>query len=190
MAAVPTYNDNELYESFKSGDLKAFRALYEKYWKPLFNFSFNILKEEQDAEDIVQEVFSMLWEKRLDIEVHNLQAFLMTACKHRILKQIDRSKVKGRYLESLSSHLQQANQEHLLIDKEYNMLFNQEVDKLPRKMKQIYLLRSNEELSYLEIAEKLSIGENTVRKQLHNARTILKAKLSALLSILIVYLNF
>lgn len=139
-----------------------------------------MLGNAEDAQDIVQEVFVSLWTKGAGIQLHtSLAGYLFTAVRNRVLNLIEQSKTYQHHLDSLAAYLSEnaapaadAVDEELLFK-----LFEAEIDNLPRKMKEVFELRRQGELSYSEIADKLSLSDHTVKKQISNAIKILRDRL-------------
>ncbi|WP_257666339.1 RNA polymerase sigma factor [Parapedobacter tibetensis] len=177
-------NDKELLDLCKSGDRSAFKFIYDKYWLTLYSFSLRLVCDEQESEDIIQDVFIILWKKNLESEILNLSAFLYKCTRNRILKYFEKSKSRTNYIDSFSSFLETATPslDLEILANELERAFEKEKSLLPEKMREIYTLRE-QEYSYKEISDLLSISENTVRKQLNNARRTLKAKLSSFFTI-------
>jgi len=125
----------------------------------------------------------MLWSKGPELFVNtSLPAFLYSAVRNKIFDLIDRNKVRGNYLASLEAYIDhgELTTDNLIREKELNERIEQEVALLPEKMRQVFELSRKSHLSYKEIAEKMDITDNTVKKQMNNALKILRMKLGIL----------
>ncbi|SEM54594.1 RNA polymerase sigma-70 factor, ECF subfamily [bacterium A37T11] len=184
MATYHTFSDEQLLYLLSQGNEAAFSAIYNRYWSILLRHALRMLHNDEDeAQDILQDTFSMLWDRREMLEVHGkLSAFLYGTLRNRILNSLDHQKVRANYQASLGAFEASGPlmPDQALRDKELARLIEEEIQHLPSKMREIFELRSKEELSYREISEKLNVTEHTVRKQVSNALRILRDKLNKL----------
>ena len=159
----------------------AFRELYDRYWEQLYKKAMNRLGNDADAQDAVQEVFISCWRNRKTIEVkETLSPYLYTALKYCIIKKIYRQTKKGITVPLSTEALAQTelSTEEFLQYKELQHLIEDEVNKLPEKMQQIYRLSRTENLPISTIAENLQISEQTVKNTLTSALKRLREGLS------------
>lgn len=173
-------NEIHLIRAFKSGDEKAFEQLFERHHKKLYGFLFKLLNSKQDAEEIVQDTFIKIWERRKDfIEGYAFESFLFKIAKNAFLN-LNRKKVNRRIVESdlaLFNEKTSSNTEEYVVFHETNEIINTIIDGLPPRRKEIFILRRIEGLSRKEIAEKLKISVITVDSQLLKANKHLKDEL-------------
>jgi RNA polymerase sigma-70 factor (ECF subfamily) len=163
------YNDRQLLSLLQSSDERAFTELYNRYWEILFAISYNYCKHKETAEEIVQEVFMRLWDKRSAVNINDIGAYLATAVKFSIFKHITREK---RRQELLAQYL--APQDAIDEEAEINARFLQEyvngvIEKLPEQCRIVYKLRREEDLSIREIAEQLHLSPKTATNHLTKA---------------------
>ncbi len=180
MTILETLPDHELVDLLKSGEHAAFVKIYERYWTVLYLHARKILRNEAEAEDVVQEIFSSLWLKRENICLKStLSSYLYSSVRYRIFNQIEHKKVISDYLKSLQQFIREGElvTDELYREKELADLIEKEIQALPSKMRQIFELSRKQYLSYKEIAEQLEISEHTVKSQVSNALRILKLKL-------------
>lgn len=183
MAIYNTLSDQELTDLLKSGDEGAYTAIYNRYWKLIYVHVFKMLKNEDDAKDIVQEVFGNLWIKAGAIKNNNnISGLLYTAARNRVFDLIERNKVRYDYLGEIAHFVTEAESVQMETIDEQRILeiLQREIEKLPPKMREIFELSRKENLSHKEIAGKLNISEQTVKKQVHNALKVIKPKLNDL----------
>lgn len=185
MEQYTSYRDEDLCILLKSKDYGAYAEIYERYWYHLLPYAIRTLKDSAAAEDVVQDVFVSLWSKADSLEIKKLSTFLYTATRNRILLSFEKSKVRQKYLDSLSNYIEEENEipDRKVLEKELEERIAKAIDLLPTKMKEIFILRQDA-LSYKDISQKLGTSEDNVRKQLNNARNILRNKLTSLLFIL------
>jgi RNA polymerase sigma-70 factor (ECF subfamily) len=173
-------HDKILLERIIRGDALAFDALYERYFNKVYAFSLSYLKNKEDAEGAVQEVFIILWRKREKLnEIKKLDAWLFTLTFNQVRKTFRSRSIERRNME-LYSFLAEMNDESVYSTLEFNdMLENARslINTLTPRQKNVLLLRSKEGLTSSEIAKKLGINKRTVENHLTSARSSLMALL-------------
>jgi len=193
MGTYSTLSDNELIQLLKESDHAAYTEIYHRYFYLLYVHAYKKLRDENQAKDIVQDVFATLWFKReSDLQLTNLAGYLYTAVRNRIFDLFAHEQVKSKYIESLNSYLTNHNSvstDYRIRENQLKAYIEKEIQALPQKMKQIFELSRKEQFSYQEIASKLNTSENNVSKQVNNALRILKTKLGIILYLL-VFLRF
>jgi RNA polymerase sigma-70 factor, ECF subfamily len=185
--------ENYLVLELKKGSIQAFDALFRNYANRLFLFAKGLLKSDADAEEIVQEVFVRIWEKRLELnEYKNFKSFVFTIAYHCIISQI---RAKARTMEHLHHYMALIGQENTETNSENEFTQLEEIarktiDKLPQKRREIYIMSRIEGLTNQEIADRLNISKNTVENQITQATKFMKEQLSGqtLMGILFFYL--
>ena len=185
MSRLLCIDDEEVLHSFQQGDRAAYEIIYDKYWSILYRHARKMLQNDDEAKDVVQEVFLMLWTKAQHGAIHSpLAAFLYTATRNRILDQIKHAKVEAKYLASLKDEMENHIQppDALVRQRDLAMQIESEITALPARMREIFELSRKEYRTHKEISEYLSISDKTVKKQISNALQILRAKLGPLLS--------
>lgn len=188
MALYSNYSDDDLVDLLQQGDISALTAIHSRYYGALYQHAYKRFPDEDTVKDILQELFIHLWDQRISIDVkYGLQAYLYTAVRNKILNVFKHEKVKSRYIASLINFEETCKStadENLRIN-ELIALVNAEVSALPPKMRLIFELSRDSNLSHNEIAKKLQISPLTVRKQVNNSLKILRAKLAAHLFLLL-----
>jgi RNA polymerase sigma-70 factor (family 1) len=181
---LESYNDltdSQLAGLLKLGDTAAYAEIYDRYWVVLYRYTRKILLNEDEAEDVVQDIFVMLWSKSLDLDIRvSLSSFLYASVRNRILKHFERSKVRNNYLNSLEKFIDEGKciTDHLVREHELATRIEAELAQLPAKMREVFELSRKAHLSYKEISEKLEISELTVKKQVSNATKVLRIRLA------------
>ncbi|NLR59136.1 RNA polymerase sigma-70 factor [Chitinophaga polysaccharea] len=170
-----------LYRIQFHDDQLAFKALYQQQVFRLYQFAFAFVKQRQPAEEIVNDVFVKLWEKRHQLDkIGQIRVYLYVAVKNAALNQLRRSSIFTETdLDSL--HVQhfrlEADTEQLLLTHELQQAIASAVEQLPPKCKMIFKLVKQDELSYKEVAGILGISPKTVDAQLAIAVKKLAARL-------------
>jgi len=180
MADIPDKNERILVTKLRNNDVEAFDFLYHQYSDKLYCFSFSLLKNEEDAREIVQETFFRIWEKRNKIDSSkSFKSFLFSVSYHLIIDQL-RVRLKDQeFRKSLEKYFnKRANFQENRLD--YNTLeteINKAVDELPEKRKQIYRLSREQGFSHKEIAGQLGVKPKTVENQINLALNHIKTRL-------------
>jgi len=162
--------EEKIYVSLmKAGNSFAFERMYFKYSKKLYNFAFNILKNKEDAEGLVQNVFMKIWETRSEINTElSFGGYIFRIAKNMLLNQLKKKINEKVYLDYL---LTSPEDTILPVDQEINFLelsleIERLINDLPEKRREIFLLSRKEGLTYREISERLNISVNTVNTQI------------------------
>jgi len=188
-------DDKLIIKNLKDGDVLSFDNIFKKYNKKVYYFALSYLKNKEEAEDVVQEVFMNLWKYRDQINeyyVFSKYLFKITyneTCK-KFRKQASDKKHLGEVLQNFTLEDNSTN-----LDIEYNNLLetaNLVIEKLPPRQKNIFLLNIKEQLTNEQIAQQLNISKKTVENYLAKAKTSLKKSLSdgRILPILFFWLFF
>lgn len=163
----------------KSDNEEALSKIYKKYWKVLFLSAYNILHDQQICEDIIQEVFINLWNKRTRIEVKkSLKVYLIACARYEVFRQIRHSVVKEDVFENLQERLHASSEYGNLEHKELLCKINTIVEVLPEKCRIVYKMSREEQLSHKEIALQLRISTKTVENHLNKALRQLRSALA------------
>lgn len=187
MVNYPQHNDQALITLLKEGDEPAFAELHNRYKAVLFIHACRMLGSEDEAKDVVQELFTTLWTRRSDIPaISCLGSYLYSAVRNKVLDCIARKKTEEKYMRSLALFMEEGENitEKEMREKELARLIEREISLLPERMREIFELSRYENRSYKEIAEALNISDKTVKKQVSNALIILRKKLDVALSII------
>ena len=172
---TPTFKhiDYLTVKNLKEGDVKAFDELYNKYSQRLYNFSVKYLKSTAEAEEVVQEVFLYIWDKKEGLKPDNsFNAYIFTIAYNIIKKSFIKKSRENAFKDDLIyTLLQEENNLDKIIDYKF-MLEKVEtiIDNLPLRRKEIFIKRKYYGLSVKQIAEELELSPNTVENQLASAQ--------------------
>ena len=158
-------SDLELTAQLRDGSRIAFNQIYYRHSAYLYQFAFNIIKDEDECTDAIQDVFIWLWSNREKIHVTSLKGYLCAAVKYKLTRVIQNSK---RRTEILASRPEAENSfiDDTLEIRELQTAISDFIETLPPKAKRIFELSRKEYLSNKEIAEKLGISTKTVENQM------------------------
>lgn len=191
MADYSAYSDSDLTGLLKSGDRKAFAEIYNRYKFVLHHHAWNKIRNKEEAQDTIQEVFSMIWTKRETINIgSNLSGYLYSCVRNHLLNMIVRKDVQNKYIASVRdfSEAGPVITDHLVRENMLRTLIDKEIAGLPPRMREVFELSRKKYLSHKEIAEMMGTTEQTVKKQMTNALKVLRTKLG--LPIFILYYLF
>lgn len=138
-----------------------------------------MLKEENESEDVVQEVFTKLWQRAPSLQTDiSIGAYLYIATRNAILNFFSKNQVHHAYLLDLGSFLDQAQEitDHRIRERILSKLIEEEIEKLPPRMREVFELKRKKNLSYKEIAGVMNISELTVKTQMNKAISTLRTK--------------
>lgn len=188
MIDFSTYTDQQLVLLLNEESAGAYTEIYNRYKVLLYQHAYKKLHSQEETDDIIHELFATLWMKRTTLKVNeSLSGYLYTSVRNRILDFISSQKVRANYVTHLQSFIEKNE-----IVTDYNVrvslfkqVIDQEIARLPQKMRDIFEMSRRDQLSNQEIAEKLGLSEKTVKNQINNSLKILRKRLGVL-----IYLNF
>lgn len=174
--------DLELFERIKRDDLKAYEAVFRQYYQQLYRFAYNYLRDQVPSEEMAQEVFLYIWEKRGQIEIKTtLKTYLYSAIKNKCLNYIKYELPRKNELEESHLAMMMVNQPEREEDSErMRRHIDAAVNELPTKCRHIFMLSRNAGLTYEEIAEELELSVKTVENQMSIALKKLRESLKPL----------
>jgi RNA polymerase sigma-70 factor (ECF subfamily) len=182
--------------NYTSIDKNNFEEIYLYYFPRLLRFAREYVISQEDAENIIQDVFLLLWEKRDDLQIHiSLTSFLFTLIKNRCIDHLRRKtnveqgkkQLQENYFLELKMKLYslEALNQSIISDENIEKIITNAIDSLPPKCREIFLLNKMEGKKYREIAEDLNISVNTVENQMSIALRKLREKLKNYLPVFI-----
>lgn len=182
MLKITEYTDTALVALLTKGDQLAYAELFHRYKEILYRHAYNILGDMDDAQDIIQEVFIILWQKRDTLMIKGtLSAYLYKAVRNRVFNHLSHQNVVAKYSQSITSFFKEGRctTDEYIREKELAGIIEREIDSLPPRMREVFILRREAELSYQDIAEKLNISDKTAKLQVAKAVKILRTKIKS-----------
>ncbi|EDM35461.1 RNA polymerase sigma factor (possible RNA polymerase sigma-24 factor) [Pedobacter sp. BAL39] len=175
------YTDAGLLEGLRTDQPGAFENLFNKHWQDLYTRAYKRLRDQSEAEDMVQDIFASIWDRRYQLEITgSLQGYLRTSLKYKIIKWAGRDTLHKEALSHLLYRMEEM--EDTILDamaaNDLKKSFEDAVQTFPENMRRIFTLRA-ENYTVAEIAEALGLAEQTVKNNNVEALRRLKVILSA-----------
>lgn len=173
-------NESHLVHELSEGNILAFNTLYHEYSGYLYRFALGYLKSTEEAEELVQEVFTIIWEKRASLKKElSFKAFLFTIAFNIIRKHFRTKGYLTEYFNSLEegSLVEPATSGEASYDSLHHYIVKL-IDQLPQRRKEIIIKSRLEGRSIKEIAEEMNISHKTVENQLTMALKFIRTKLN------------
>ncbi len=173
-------NIQSLIEQLNRGNEQAFDRIYKTYSPRVFAFATSLLKDKDEAEEVVQEVFIKVWNKRGELSVNgSFESFLFTMTKNDVLNRIRKTDYHRVFVEYKKSNPEPDPELNAEIHyRELESVYSKAIDKLSPRKKEIFLLKQKYALSHDEIAQKLGLSAKTVRNQIDAASAEIKQLIS------------
>lgn len=170
-------SEQELLDKLRQNDISAFNYFVESYYTRLFRFALKYVRRPEVAEELVQDVFVAIWNKRHMLEITaSLSAYVHTAIKYqainRLKSELRNPKFETEFPESVPSVLASAEEEVMAHD--LDICITKAIEALPKKCRIIFDLSRNAGLTYKEIATELEISQKTVESQMSIALSRIK----------------
>lgn len=176
MRIAKTHTDQELLEAIRDDDEKAFNELFNRYWGKVHAMAYARVRSKEITEEIVQELFTSLWDKRASNTINHLPSYLFQAVKFKALNFIESRVVQEKYWNYYKAFIPQ-KEDATEIVVEYNDLmgaFEQGMEQLPEKSKKVFRLHRIEGWSVPEIASLLNLSEKAI--QYHLTQSVKKLR--------------
>jgi len=164
-------NESHLLAQIKNADQQAFKQVFDFYVRKVYLFVYGYVKDREDAEDIVQIVFQKIWTNRETININkSFSGFLFTIAYRTVIDHIRQSNTRKktaiiRFLNN-EEPSSDATADFLLTHHQLESTYQQAINSLTPKRKEIFLLSRHEGLSNREIAEHLQISIKTVENHM------------------------
>ncbi len=185
-------NEKELIELFRRGDEKSFKTLFYIHYESLCAYAYSLLRDKDEAEELVQDLFCNIWEKREQMNIESsVKSYLTRSVKNRAFNKFRHQKVKSDYAKELPDLIQSESGLEKLEVAELEMKLGASLAKLPELSLKIFNMSREESMTYAQIAEKLGISVKTVEAYITKALKQLRADLSEyLVPFLLILLDY
>ena len=188
--------DEMLLKFLIISDELAFQEIYQRYWRQLYYAALSKINNKEVAEDIIQTVFTDLWEKREQHSIKNISAYLGTSVKYQVINYIKSGISKKAHLSNISeSRKTEENKNELaLLVKELNEAIDKAINRLPQKTQTIFRLSRFERHSNKQISRMMDVSEKAVEyhitQSLRALRLYLKSFMLVNLLLVVLFLVF
>jgi len=184
MTSYNSHTDKQLLSLLQNSDEAAFTEIYNRYWDKLFSVAYHRIHDELEAEEIVQDIFVSLWNRREAIQlVHSLNTYLSVAVKYQVITRLAQARRKRKYEEQLRLSADETVETTMnwLNEKELKRQIAQCVTSLPEKCRLVFLMSREQHLSNADIAQELQVAEKTVEGHITKALQVLRTALKLVL---------
>jgi len=174
-----SWTDAALLEALRTDDEGAFGEIYHRYCYRLFTVAYCKLKSREMAEELVQDLFEALWSKRATMQVQQLESYLLSAIRYRIINCIKTQRVKAGYELYCRLYQQGIDQstEKLLAAQDLSTALQAGLDRLPEKSREVFRLSRLENHSVPEISVRLQLSEKAIEYHITKSLKILRTYL-------------
>ncbi|MET7257443.1 RNA polymerase sigma factor [Dyadobacter fermentans] len=180
--------DQQLLEALCAGQEWAFTAVYDEYWYPMYKVAFHKIGQRHVAEEIVQDIFTRLWNERANLRTTTLNYYLFSAVRFEVIDHIRKAGPRSRYAAYYQAFASQ--HEHYTEDEvAYNELLrsiDEGLKPFPAQTREMFKLSRVESWTVAQIAEFMNLSEKTVEYHLGKASKAVREYLSETLLLLLV----
>jgi RNA polymerase sigma-70 factor (family 1) len=170
--------DDMLLGHLKASDEKAFKEIYQRYWKLLFFIAYKKSQSKELAEEIVQSIFISVWEKRKTAEIDNLEHYLKVAVKYRVINLFKSRAVKEKFIRTVAKREDLDNSTYQSIGlKDLSDAMQVSIEMLPQKTKEIFKLSRLENYSVKQIAQQMNMSEKAVEYHITQSLKLMRTRL-------------
>lgn len=181
--------DTILINRLRSGDESALTELYNRFWQALFVSAYNVLKDKELCEDIIQDIFMNIWHNREKLEINiSLKGYMYACARYQVFNQFkkNKDKIHVELFQEIDKRFQHSTPETLLMHEELVHQINAIIETLPEKCQQVYKLSREEQLTHKEIAERLNISTKTVENHITKALHVIRFSMGSTASVAMV----
>jgi len=165
-------SDTDIIRRIRQGDIKQFESLFRSSYVSLVRYARTLVKDQDNAEEVVQDLFFRIWKDREKIKIESsLNGYLFRSVHNRCLHFIEHNRIVEKYAEEMSCRQPESpeNPSDILNYKELQAKIARILEKLPERCGKIFCMNRFEGLKYSEIADKLSVSVKTVEANMGKA---------------------
>lgn len=179
-------SEEEILQGLRSGHEDAFEQIFRRYWQRLYKIAYSKIQSHPEAEEIVQNIFSTLWEKRESLLITNLSFYLQTAVRNRSINHIRGKIMHRKYWEYYKNFIPQRNDvtENEVMYDDLSEAMAVAVKGLPEKSRQVFRLNRMEGRSVHEIADLMKLSEKAIEYHLTKSLKYLRIQLKDFILVL------
>lgn len=178
---------DDVLKRFCEGEVKAFEEVFNYYWKSLYKIALYGLRSHEEAEEVVQELFSNLWQQRGTLKILNLSAYLTSAVRRRVIDCIRAKVVHDKYWQYYKNFIpnQKSITDESISFTELNEQLEKAIGQLPAKSQLVFRLNRLEGKPVHEIAKFLKISERAIEYHITKSLRVIKSQLKDFVLLLI-----
>ncbi|WP_343670271.1 RNA polymerase sigma-70 factor [Chitinophaga sp.] len=169
--------DDLLLRLLQASDEHAFRVLYQRYWKKLFTTACYKLKSKEAAEEIVQNIFVSLWEKRASLQIESLENYLFIAVKYKVINYAASLMVREAGQRQLAGNTTDESTEATIMINDLHAAIRQALTQLPAKTREVFTMSRFEKYTVREIARHMNLTEKAVEYHITQSLKLLRVSL-------------
>ena len=176
--------EKNIFEKIKADDIKSFEFLFRRYYSILCNYAYKILKDIDAAEEIIQDLFYNIWEKRDTLSIESsVKSYLYKSTYNRCMLLLRHKNIKTRYENYIKEHerLTEPDASEEIDAEELAGVIDRTLEELPERSRKIFSLSRFEGLKYHEIAKKLSLSVKTIESNMGKALKLFRKNIKAYL---------
>ncbi|MDR1761882.1 MAG: RNA polymerase sigma-70 factor [Bacteroidales bacterium] len=167
------------------GNHKAYEELFKEFYAPLYKYAYSILRDADEAEDMVQKTFCKLYDKRSEIEIHtSIKSYLYRIVHNDCMNKIKQHSIRSEHNEhyAYEKNTLSNNAESTVLMNELEQQIEIAMNNMPPRCREVFTMSRRHHLSYAEIAKNLNISTNTVETQIVKALKLLRIGLKEYLT--------
>ena len=186
MVALDSVITPEVLRRLREGDHESYEKVYLHWRRPIYKFLLNLTGKSDEADDLTQEIFTVLWNYRDKIDPEkNIRSFLYLIARRIAYKSNRAKQVRKRYADSVwTEEIDNFTSHDIVVEKEMELLQQAVLERMPAGQRKIFEMSHNEGLSVEEIALRLGIKRESVYNQLSKARKVIRDAILFLLIML------
>lgn len=161
---VTTTNEEEILKALRDGDEEAFLKIYETYWYQVFKIAYKRLGKKEIAQELTQDLFLKLWEKRAELKPQKIGNYLSVAIKNSVIDHVNAGLVANKYVDFYKSYADQSSSatQNVVDFDDLSEAIEKGLLRLPAKTQQVFKLSRLDRWSADKIARHLNLSEKTV----------------------------
>jgi len=167
-----------IFKQIKDGDIHAFETLFRSYYEPLCRYACRFVGNMDTAEEIVQDLFYVLWKDRQNLNIFtSVNGYLYRSVKNRSLQQLEKETVRDAYRTMYAENevIETVTPQEEMEYKELEQLMQETLRRLPERRQKIFRMNRMDGKKYNEIAQELHISVKTVEAEISKTLKLLRA---------------
>lgn len=158
-------------------EVSAFKELFNQYYTPIRNFLYYKCGDSDLSEDLAQDVFVKLWDKRNEIKEDTVKSYIYTIANNMLLNTIRHDKVKMSFVEKHKTQQEEQSPHYYLEEKEFKQKLDNIISEMPEKQREVFLMNRIDEMTYQEIADRLELSVKAIEKRMHGALNYVRQRI-------------